>query len=236
MSHPLDQDKPRKSTLRSRIVGILAEEILANPQAQDFPIGSESQLCQRFQASRVTVRLALSDLEHCGLVYRHHGRGTFAHGQSTRIHRDLALLASPDALKLRSILEIIRGIQSILAPLRSSLLLINASPLDWTSESATSLGGVLIVQDSLTSREILSLETWQLPFLRMSERVLARDERDFFHLGRRVAETLSHAATTSKPIDQSEWSDLDQKHVDLHQGPLQTKSHDRQGFLSPGHK
>ncbi len=234
MSHPLDREKPRKLTIRSHITAILVEEILANPQAEDFAIESENQLCRRFQASRVTVRLALGDLEHRGMVYRHHGRGTFAHGQSTRIHRDLALLASPEALKLRSILEIIRGIQEVLAPLRSSLVLMNVSPLDWPSESATSLGGVLMVQDTLTSREILVLKTRQLPFLRIPERLLSRNNRDFFQLGLRVAQTLTHAATTSKPIDQSEWSDLDQKHVDLHHGPIQTESHESQGFLSLG--
>ena len=65
----------RKPSARRRIADVLAQEILNRPQPEDFAIASDHQLCRRFAVSRVTIRLALGDLEHKGLIYRRHGKG-----------------------------------------------------------------------------------------------------------------------------------------------------------------
>ncbi|MFF1573507.1 GntR family transcriptional regulator [Leifsonia sp. NPDC058292] len=49
-------------------------------ESGEFPDGklpSETQLCERFDVSRITVRRAVSDLESMGVVTRQQGRGTF---------------------------------------------------------------------------------------------------------------------------------------------------------------
>ncbi len=43
----------------------------------DHPIPSEAELCQTYAVSRTTVRKALDDLAHEGLLYRLQGKGTF---------------------------------------------------------------------------------------------------------------------------------------------------------------
>ncbi|WP_303325384.1 GntR family transcriptional regulator [Actinomyces radicidentis] len=41
------------------------------------PLPSEAELCDKFQVSRITIRRALAELEHAGVVTRQQGRGTF---------------------------------------------------------------------------------------------------------------------------------------------------------------
>ncbi len=67
MNH-LSQGLPRKPTAPRWVVAVLTQEILNNPEPIDFVIASEHQLRRRFSVSRVTVRLALSHLEHGVLV------------------------------------------------------------------------------------------------------------------------------------------------------------------------
>src|SRR5271165_6453258 len=111
-----DSSKVRPATARRHIATVLALEILNNPSTTAIPIESEYQLCRRFCISRVTVRLALSDLENRGLIYRVHGKGTFAHGHSTRVHRYLGILMkSPQTAAQRPIAEMIRGAQTVMS-------------------------------------------------------------------------------------------------------------------------
>src|SRR5271163_2668258 len=99
----------RSSTARARLVAAVTEEILSRNEQNAFPIASEHQLCRRFSLSRVTVRLALSDLENRGLIYRKHGKGTFAHGRATRVHRYLGILMKSSASAgRRPIVEMLR--------------------------------------------------------------------------------------------------------------------------------
>src|SRR5271170_2563411 len=146
---------PRKPSARRRVVAVLTQEILNNPNPRDFAIASEHQHCKRFAVSRVTIRLALSDLEHRGLIYRRHGKGTFAHGCSNRIHRSIGILIkSPDALKCAPLIEFIRGAQTVMASFNSSLVLIGTSPLDWWAEMTSTLGAVIVMQEGLTTDEL----------------------------------------------------------------------------------
>lgn len=128
----LGSSEGRPVTARSHIVSVLTEEILNNKEPKAFPLQSEYQLCQRFAVSRVTVRLALTDLENRGLIYRKHGIGTFAHPRSTRIHRHIGVLLKSSRPTENCILaEILRGVQSVMSPLRSALILIPMPPEEW---------------------------------------------------------------------------------------------------------
>jgi DNA-binding LacI/PurR family transcriptional regulator len=152
------------------LVAALTEEILNSSEQSAFPIASEHQLCRRFNISRVTVRLALSDLENRGLIYRKHGKGTFAHGRTSRVHRNIGILMkSPMTAEHRPFAEVVRGAQMALAPMRSALLLISTSPEHWRPEKASSLGGVIVIPQDVTVAELEILNDRKLPYLTVGE-------------------------------------------------------------------
>jgi GntR family transcriptional regulator of arabinose operon len=152
------------------LVATVTEEILSRNEPEPFPISSEHQLCRRFDVSRVTVRLALSDLENRGLIYRKHGKGTFAHGHATRIHRYLGVLTrSPHSAEHRPISEMIRGAQTTMAGIRSAILLMSTAPEEWRPEKASSLGGVIVVPQFVTTRDLEIIQNRGLPFLIFGE-------------------------------------------------------------------
>jgi DNA-binding LacI/PurR family transcriptional regulator len=116
----------------------------------------------------------LSDLENRGLIYRKHGKGTFAHGRSNRLHRNLGvLIRSPQATEHRPINEVVRGLQVTMAPLRAGILLISTSPEEWRPEKASSLGGVIVLPQDITARDLEALKDRKVPFLLMGESALA---------------------------------------------------------------
>ena len=161
---------PRPSTARARLVAELTEEILKRNDQASFPIASEHQLCRRFNVSRVTVRLALSDLENRGLIYRKHGKGTFAHGHSTRVHRYLGILMkSPHATEHRSMAEMIRGAQTTMASVHSAILLMSTPPAAWHPGKASSLGGLIVVPQDVTEKDLNVLKDRNLPYLIFGE-------------------------------------------------------------------
>ena len=215
-------------TARQHVALMLTREILENPETKDFLIGSEHALCRRFNTSRVTVRLALSDLEHRGLIYRKHGRGTFAHGRSTRTYRNLAILLKSPPKEKKDLAEIIRGAHAVMSTLHSALVLISVSPREWTPEMSRALAGVLIIPDGIMMEDLESLKNRNLPFLLVGRaylpgpRILLSEEEeihlqdrnrlyrsqeistlkgeDFFHLGKLAAEFLCQSALTSEPV------------------------------------
>jgi DNA-binding LacI/PurR family transcriptional regulator len=114
--------------------------------------------------------LALGDLENRGLIYRKHGKGTFAHGRSTRLHRYLGILMkSPQVAEHRPMAEMMRGAQMVVAALRSAILLISTSPDSWLPEKATSLGGVIVLPQNVTPGELEVLRNRNLPYLIFSD-------------------------------------------------------------------
>lgn len=63
--------------LHEQIRSLLMHEIESGDYASVGKLPSEPELCARFGVSRITVRRAVADLEHLGLVRRQQGRGTF---------------------------------------------------------------------------------------------------------------------------------------------------------------
>jgi len=156
----------RSSTARARLAATLAEEILQRPETAPFPIASEHELCRRFQISRVTVRLALGDLENRGLIYRRHGKGTYAHGRSKQTYRDLGFLMKvPQSAEHRPIAEMVRGAQNVMAGLRSAIVLLSRSPEEWRPDLATSLGGVIVMPQDVTERDLQTLRDRNVPYI-----------------------------------------------------------------------
>jgi len=213
--------KKRPLTARRHVVATLSQEILSNPATKAFPLESEHQLCRRFGISRVTVRLALGDLEHRGLIFRKHGRGTFAHGRSTHVPRHIGvLLKVPQASGNEILTEMLRGVHSVTTTLRCAIILINQSPEQWQPELANALSGVIVISEAVTTKELECLQNRKMPFLIFGDshlqgpRILPspteastnRDTRplgatiDFFAAGQFAAEALSRAALTGEPM------------------------------------
>jgi DNA-binding transcriptional regulator YhcF (GntR family) len=202
---------------RRHVVDTLTNEILTNPRSEAFPIESEYQLCRRFKVSRVTVRLALGELVNRGLIYRKHGRGTFAHGRSTRAHRFIAILSKiPPMVENRPLSEFARGAYSFMRTLKSGIVVLEESPKQWNSNLACILTGVVVVTENVTSDELESLKNRNLPFLLLGQTGLAgpriRLEHDaftdensirskFFRAGQLAAEALNRASLTGKSVD-----------------------------------
>ncbi|MCE0484631.1 MAG: substrate-binding domain-containing protein [Methylacidiphilales bacterium] len=111
-------------------------------------------------------------MENRGLIYRKHGKGTFAHGRGTRPTKMVALLlkTSPQT-EHWPISEMIRGIQNILSVQRVPVLLVNTSPSEWTPEMAGNLGGVIVFPSQVTSADLIELNNRKLPYIIAGETI-----------------------------------------------------------------
>lgn len=63
--------------LYNQLINILINDIKEN-YSPHSKILSEREICEHYNVSRTTVRLALSELENMGYIYKQHGKGTFA--------------------------------------------------------------------------------------------------------------------------------------------------------------
>lgn len=82
-------EREAPTPLYAQIAAALREEIQASAFEPSGRLPSEQELRSRFQVSRVTVRLALADLEQEGLIDRRKGKGTFTRGKQVRHSLDL---------------------------------------------------------------------------------------------------------------------------------------------------
>jgi DNA-binding LacI/PurR family transcriptional regulator len=130
-----------------------------------YSLASEHELCRQFNLSRVTVRLALSDLENRGLIYRRHGKGTFAHGRASRTYRNIGVLVRGSMPENRAVAELIRGMQSSQSEIGSGVMLIGVKPASWRPEMASMLSGVAILPWEVTEDDLAILRNRNLPFL-----------------------------------------------------------------------
>ncbi|CQR46280.1 HTH-type transcriptional repressor YvoA [Paraliobacillus sp. PM-2] len=69
-------DKNSSVPLYSQLVDLLINEITENLEPNSKMM-SEREICERYDLSRTTVRLALGELENLGYIYKQHGKGTF---------------------------------------------------------------------------------------------------------------------------------------------------------------
>lgn len=82
-------EREAPTPLYAQIAAVLREEIQASAFEPSGRLPSEKELRTRFDVSRVTVRLALADLEQGGLIDRRKGKGTFTRGKQVRHALDL---------------------------------------------------------------------------------------------------------------------------------------------------
>lgn len=162
-----------RKTERSRLFHALEAEILAGKHPSDEPMPSEYDLCARFKVSRTTVRHALSDLAHKGLIYTQHGRGTFAHRVQARTLKPIGLLIrEPEKLSNPYFVDLIRGANTYLLSLGTYVSVIHQSPQEWTAELIRSLSGVIVIPTPLQQEDIDALERWHLPYVICTDAVL----------------------------------------------------------------
>jgi len=78
-------------------------------------------------------------------------------------------MKSPQTAEHRSMAEMVRGAQTVMASVNSAVLLISTPPEEWQPDKASSLGGVIVVPQDVTEKDLDILKNRNLPFLLLGE-------------------------------------------------------------------
>jgi DNA-binding LacI/PurR family transcriptional regulator len=159
----------RPLSARAKLVSHLTEAILSRDSESAYALPSEHELCRQFHISRVTVRLALGDLENRGLIYRRHGKGTYAHGKNSRVYRNIAVILRSTQVENRAIAELVRGVSCSQREIGSGVMLLGLSPEGWRPELASSLSGVIVCPWEVNAADLAILQDRKIPFVLVGE-------------------------------------------------------------------
>jgi len=114
----MQRDAP--TSLYAQIAAALREDIAAARFEPSGRLPSEEELRTRFGVSRVTVRLALAELERDGLIDRRKGKGAFTSGKQVRHVLD-TLRSFHESLRLQGFRAEMRLIRTALDADETSL-------------------------------------------------------------------------------------------------------------------
>ncbi|MDR3710772.1 MAG: GntR family transcriptional regulator [Capsulimonadaceae bacterium] len=155
---------------RQAIADTLREEIASGLYPPHEPLPGEHALCARFGVTRATLRLALGDLERRGLIFKHHGSGTFVNPVRSVMSKPLAvLLREPQKATTVGNVPIISGAGYYLESVGSYVALLSSPPAEWQSNIVESLAGVIVVPPLITAADLDRLTKLALPWVVISD-------------------------------------------------------------------